>query len=201
MRLLTIVCGLSGGFAYASLAEKETQYLDNIEGKIQAYVVFSTDWAHNFLDIKNNESYVKHINRYKDSFVLFEHEVLGSLRAEKKSTDNSEYGQAISLTHEIVSTLYDQAKHVHTILEKHRKNPNAIFLGKDLQAVEKYTKPDVIAGLQSKLRRLQGIFSKIYQSLATKIGVIIDSLERRKAKKLNMVDSWKALSHRVNCKN
>ena len=201
MRLFAIIGGLSGGFACASLAEKQTQYLDHIESKVQSYVVFSTHWAQSFLDTNNNESYVKHINRFKDAFSSFEQDVLVSLRAEKKAADGSEYGQAISLTHDIVSTLYTQAKHVHTILEKHRRNPNAILLGKDLQAVEKYTKPEVIAGLQSQLRKLQGIFSKIYQSLAKKIGIIIDSLEQRKTDKLNMLEKFKALSYRLNCKN
>jgi len=201
MRLFAIICSLYAGFAGASLAEKETQYLDYIESKVQSYVVFSTHWAHNFLDMGNNESYVKHINRFKDAFVSFEQDVLVSLRAEKRAADNSEYGQAISLTHDIVSTLYTQAKHVHTILEKHRRNPNAILLGKDLQAVEKYTKPEVLSGLQTQLRKLQGLFNKIYQSLAKKIGIIIDSLEQRKAKKMNMLESFKALSYRLNCKN
>lgn len=201
IRLFAIMCSLYAGFASASLTEKETQYLDHIESKVQSYVVFSTHWANTFLDMNNNESYAKHINRFKDAFVSFEHDVLVSLRAEKKAADSSEYGQAIVLTHDIVSTLYDQAKHVHTILEKHRKNPNAILLGKDLQAVDKYTKPEVLSGLQAQLRKLQGIFNKIYQSLAKKIGIIIDSLEQRKAKKPNMIEAFKALSYRLNCKN
>ena len=217
IRLFAIMCSLYAGFASASLTEKETQYLDHIESKVQSYVVFSTHWANTFLDMNNNESYAKHINRFKDAFVSFEHDVLVSLRAEKRAaeaavapaapggapiaTGDLEYKQAIILTHDIVSTLYDQAKHVHTILEKHRKNPNAILLGKDLQAVDKYTKPEVLSGLQAQLRKLQGIFNKIYQSLAKKIGIIIDSLEQRKAKKPNMIEAFKALSYRLNCKN
>jgi hypothetical protein len=201
IKISALVCGLSVGYMSASLEEKQSQYLEYIEGKIQSYVVFSTQWPQNFLDIRNKESYAKHINRFKEALVSFEKDVLASLQSEKSNADTTLYGQAITLTYDIVSTLYSQAKHVHTILEKHRGKPNAIALGNDLRAVEKYTQPDIISGLQSKLKRLQTIFNTIYQSLATKIASIIDSLEQRKLKKMNMVESFQALTHRVSCKN
>lgn len=202
MKLLTVVCGLSAGIACASLTEQETQFLDTIESKIQSYVVFSTHWASNFMDTRNNESYAKHTNRFKESFLSFEQDVLHPLQTEKRAADQSDYGQAIKLTHDIVDTLYKQAKDVYLTLEKHRKNPSVAMLGLDLAKSEKYTAPAVISGLQSQLRRLQTIFNRIHQSLAAKIGIIIDSLEQRKNKKKpNAIEGYNALKHRLNCKN
>jgi hypothetical protein len=207
IRLCTIIGVLSGGFVYEAvkadvspLTQEQTSYLDYIENKIQAYVVFSTQWAQNFLSSENNESYITHINRYRDAFVAFERDILHSLRTEKKSAGVAEYGQAISLLHDITTKVYEPAKHVHTILEKHRKNTNPTLLGMDLASTEKYASQDFISGLQTQLKRLQTIFSKIYQSLVKKIDIIIDSLEQRKTKKLNAFESWKALKHRVSCK-
>lgn len=201
IRLFALISVLSGGLVHASsLTDEQTHYLDYIESKIQAYVVFSTHWAQNFLNPNNNDSYVKCINSYRDAFVSFEHDVLGSLRTEKRVAGQGDYGQAISLIHDIVSKVYDPAKHVYTILEKHRRNTNPTMLGIDLGAVDKYTKPEFISGVQSQLKRLQLIFNRIYQSLARRIDIIIDSLEQRKAKKLNPLESWKALKHRVSCK-
>ena len=204
IRLFALISVLSGGLVHASsLTEEQTHYLDYIESKIQAYVVFSTHWAQNFLNPKNNDSYAKCVNAYRDAFVSFEHDVLGSLKTEKRvagAAGASDYGQAITLIHDIVSKVYDPAKHVYTILEKHRRNTNPTMVGIDLGAVDKYTKPEFISGVQSQLRRLQTIFNRIYQSLAKKIDIIIESLEQRKAKKLNPIESWKALKHRVSCK-
>lgn len=202
IRLFAIICSLYAGFASASLTEEKIQKLDEIEAKIQAYVVNSTRLANDFLDMNNKESFSKYVSRFKALVVSCEHDVLAPLRAEKKAGDSSEYGQAIVLTHDIVSTLYNQAKHVLTIFEKHRGNPNVFSLGLDLQAAEQYAKPEVLSGLQAKLKKLQSILNNIYQSLAKKIGIIIDSLEQRKANnKLTMKDKFDALKHRLNCKN
>lgn len=206
MRLPIILCGLLAGSTQVSLAEntplaeREVQYLDYIESKIQSYVVFSTQWPQNFLSLKNKESYAQHVNRFKEAFLSFERDVLHSLRTEKRTADNNEYGQAINLMHDIVAKLYDQAKHIYSILEKHRNNTNHMILGMELGSTEKYIEPQAISALQSQLRRLQSIFNKIYQALAIKIGAIIDSLEQRKGKKKNAYEAMKALQHRLSCR-
>src|SRR5262245_38701230 len=125
IRPLVLICGLSAGLASAALEEKQTQYLDNIANKLQTYVVDSAQWDHNFLDMNNKESYVKHVNRFNDMLMSFKRDVLSSLQAEKSTfapAGNSEYGQAIHLIHDIVSTLYNQANEVYKILDRNRGN-------------------------------------------------------------------------------
>jgi hypothetical protein len=166
------------------------------------FIQFSSAWTEDFFDTKNAQTFATFAQQMTDATTKFNTIVIKPLNENiNRLPKNSHYHEALRIGKEIVCTLYNQAHHISSILNKNLNSRSVIKVGMALDDASQYIKTKMIHELEEKFNRFENALKKVDPALAAHVRTMGRTvIEARKYQHdMTKIEKMRALGHRLKC--